>query len=168
MKTLLPIALLASMTSSLCAQRYEIAALPAPEQNSQHEPLVKVPSARPIDAAVAAVADVAASEPDIRPVDPVADAPFSVSLRLVRNGHLFAKLAANQGDKPFLGILLAAAAPNTIQLPSLPPLLKTDYVVATGIDASQGRGEQPVACAQRECNGGAAAASAVEHLTANR
>ena len=57
-----------------------------------------------------------------------------MSLRLVRNGHLFAKLAANQGDKPFLGILLAAAAPNTIQLPSLPPLLKTDYVVATGID----------------------------------
>lgn len=144
MKTLLPIALLASLTSSLCAQRFEPAALPVPGSPHHKDASKDLSKDLTMDVLVSPVilpegqvaVEEPASEPEARRSEPVPDLPFSVSLRLVRDGHLIAKLSASGTSEPFLGLLLAAVHSGTVQLPSLPPLLKTDYVVATGIEVA--------------------------------
>lgn len=111
MKTLLTLALLSSLSMPVCAQRYEIAA-------------AQDPVAIPMD-------------PPVRPLPPKPIEPqvlLQADLGLSRQDDLYAKLQVTPATTLFVGVLIAALDGGTVQLPGLPPLLKADLVVATGVD----------------------------------
>lgn len=110
MKTLLTVALLTSLSTPVCAQRYDIA-------------VAKDPVAIPMD-------------PPVRPLPPKPIEPqvlLQADLDLSRQDVLFAKLQVTPATTPFVGVLIAALDGGTVQLPGLPPLLKAELVVATGV-----------------------------------